>query len=221
GPVWTYRGLDLPFPIKVGGEVMTVDLIGDVLNINPYFATDVSDWSVQTATSIAHSTAVVHPSGVGSMLITPNGSSASGGAQTALTGVGTVTTGRSYIASAWVNVPTGHSDIRTAIDWYDSSGAFLSSDLDGQFSAAAGVWTPLTATLVAPASASQARMRIRLGGTPPATALTYVWNAQLIDVTDSSSSPQQMRVTRNVNGVVKSQSAGAAVSLADPTVYAL
>ena len=125
------------------------------------------------------------------------------------------------IRDRWVNVPTGYSDIRTAVDWYDSSGAFLSSSLDGQFSAAAEVWTRLTATLVAPVSASQARLRIRLGSTPPSTALTYVWNAQLIDITDSSTSPQRFRVTRNVNGIVKSQSAGAAVTLFRPNYYAL
>lgn len=221
GPVWTYRGLDLPFDVVIDGERMTVDLIGDVLNANPYFGVDLSGWSAQNATSIVRSTAVVHPSGVASMLITPNGSSANGGAQTALTGVGTVAVGRSYIAAAWVNIPTGYTDVRTAIDWYDAAGVVLSSGLGPQYSVAAATWTPLTATLVAPASASQGRLRVRLGTTPPVTALTYVWSAQLIDLTDSSASPQQLRVIRGVNAVHKSHSAGAAVSLADPVVYAL
>lgn len=221
GPPWTYRGIDLPMNITIGGEEMTVDLVGDVLNTNPYFTLDLSDWSVTSATSIARSTAVVHPAGVASMLITPNGVSTTGGALAGLSGVGTVVAGQSYIASGWVNIPTGYTDVRMAVDWYDAAGVFLSSGLDGQFSAAAGIWTPLTCTLVAPASASQARLRVRLGTTPPATALTYVWNAQFIDVTDSATSPQRMRVIRNVNGIVKAQTAGAAVSLTDPVVYAL
>jgi hypothetical protein len=221
GPLWTYRGLDMPFDIVIGGEVMAVDLIGDVLNLNPYFGTDVSDWSVQNATSIVRSTAVVHPSGVASMLITPNGSSATGGAITALTGVGTVTAGRSYIAATWLYIPTGYTDLQTAVDWYDSGGVLLSTGFSGSRSIPAATWTPLTTTLVAPASASQGRLRVRLGTTPPATALTYAWNAQLIDVTDSSASPQQLRVIRGVNAVHKSHSASAPVSLADPVVYAL
>lgn len=223
GPTWTTDLSEAPFDIRIAGEQITVAAVGTLLNGNPFFLTDLTGWTAQNG-SIARDTSIINSArdAVASMLITPNGSSAAGGTQSDLTGVGTVTPAASYVASLWAYSPAGWTDLRPAIDWYDSSGVFLSSSLGSGTSVAAGTWTYITQTLVAPASASQAKMRARHGSTPSAGDVWYVWAPRLVDAASVvSTSPQSMTVIRSVNGVVKPQLTGADVRLNQPAILAL
>lgn len=224
GPVWTTDHEESPWDLRIGGEVITVSAVGTVLNDNPFFASDASGWIANNGT-IARSTAVVHSGygAVASLLITPNGVSASGGANAdPHTAAGTITPGASYTAVAWAYSPGGWSDLRTAVDWYDASDVFLSSSLGSGTSVTAGAWTFLEQTFTAPASASRASVRARHGGTPTAGDIWYAWGIRLIpDASVSSTSPQTMTVIRSVNGIVKAHSSGADARLATPMILGL
>lgn len=225
GPVWTTDHTETPFDLRMGGETVTVVALGTVINANPLLLTgDLTGWTSTNSTATYTTEAVYGDGGAtASIKVVPNGSSASGGVSaTPHSAVGTVAAGLSYTANAWVLSPLGWADLRTAVDWYDSGDAFLSSSLGSATSVTAGVWTFLTQTFTAPASASRAVARARWGSTPAATDVSYWWNIRLIDdATTTTTSPQAVTVVRSINTVVKAQTAGTANSLANPTVIAL
>jgi hypothetical protein len=223
GPRWTTDLSETPFDLAVGGERMTVVAVGTVLGSNAFLLTDLTGWNSQGST-ISYDTSIVNSArgAVASVLVVPDGVSASGGVRGNLTGVGTVTPGASYIACMWVYSPGGWSDLRPCVDWYDSSGTFLSSGLGSATSVPAATWTFIQQTLTAPASASQAAMRGRHGGTPAAANTWDAWGLRLVpSASVLSASPQTMTVIRSVNGVVKPQAAGSDVRLFQPAIAAL
>jgi hypothetical protein len=220
GPLWVADPGETPFDLRIGGEVVTVTTVGSVINANPFFTSDASDWTAQNS-SIARITTAIPPNGAAALLITPDGAAASGGALATMSGVGTVTAGASYVATLWAYSPGGWADLRPAVDWADSAGTYLSTSLGSAFTVPAGVWTLLSQTLTAPASASRATMRARHGSTPAATDVWYAAAIRLIPVTSYNASPQTPTVTRSVNSVVKAQAAGADVRLAHPATIAL
>jgi hypothetical protein len=175
GSPWTESPKETPFDIDVAGERMRVDAVGALVTAaNPYFETDVSGWSVENST-VTWSQAVVHPRAVGSMVITPNGSSAVCGAAGTLSAVGTVIPGKNVRVGMWVYSPAGLADVQPTIHFYNSAGTFISTGgLATGYPVPAGQWTYLESVLAAPALASRGRMRPRIGGTPPAQPL-YVW----------------------------------------------
>lgn len=186
GAVWNTAPSETPYDWSVGGEEVRVTAGGRLINPNPWFDTDAAGWVVSNAT-MARSTDVAHPQGAASLLVTPNGSSASGSVdQTPRSPVGSVVPGASYIASMWVYSPTGWSDLRACIDWYDAANAFLSSGLGSGSSVPAGAWTFVQQTLTAPANASRATVRARHGGTPAAANFYYVWGLRITQVKASS-----------------------------------
>src|SRR5581483_6483552 len=136
----------------VAGERITVAVMGTLLSSNPFMTPDATGW-IGGNSSIAWTRAVTHPaatSSQGSILVTPDGVSASGGVTASpITGVGTITPGASYVAMGWVYSPAGWSDLRACVDWYNSSGTFLSSGLGSGTSVTAGTWTFLSQTLTA------------------------------------------------------------------------
>ncbi|MEU6649519.1 hypothetical protein ABZ904_08730 [Streptomyces sp. NPDC046900] len=186
GPLWTGAVQDSPYDVSVGGEVVTVTGPGSLLNTNPFFGVDTSGWTGSGCT-ISRSTAVVIPRlrAAASLLITPDGVAASGGANCTKTAVGSIAPGASYVASMWVYSPGGHSDLRPCIDWFDSAGAFLSTGLGSGTAVSTGAWTYLEQPLTAPANASQASVRARHGGTPSSSAIYYVWAVRIAQ-TDAS-----------------------------------
>lgn len=151
---------------------------------NSYFTTGITGWALNADTLVWSSDFIVNKQGFYTMKIVPNGSTAVGGAnQTPRSPVGSVVAGNTYVADAWVYSPGGWSDLRTCVDWFDASDAFLSTSLGVGSVVAAGVWAHLVQTFTAPASASRPSLRIRHGGTPPVTAIYYVYGAILVDPT--------------------------------------
>jgi len=225
--VWVTDHSDTPFDLRVGGEVMTAVALGTVVNLadDPLLlAGTISGWSGSNST-ITYDTAIINSAhgADASIKCVPNGSSASGGVNSAVRSpVASVTAGASYTVCGWVYSPLGWSDLRTAVDWYDASNVFISSSTGSATVVAAGVWTFLKQTFTAPALASRATTRGRWGGTPAATDISYWWALRLIaDASVSTTSPQAMTVARSLNGVVKAQASGEAVSLAYPAYVAL
>jgi hypothetical protein len=185
--------------------------------------TDAAGWAAMGTTATVAWLPMPRPDGASGVLqITPNGTSASGGAiSTTRTAVGSITPGASYVVCMWAYSPGGHSDLRPAVDWYSSTATFLSSSLGSGFAVPAGTWTFLTQTLTAPASASTAQVRARHGGTPAASAVWMAWGVRIMPVAGTQTSPQTMAVTRARNGISRTWPAGTVVRLAHPMTAAL
>ncbi|WP_411132736.1 hypothetical protein, partial [Streptomyces sp. 030-HV] len=221
GRLWTSDPQDLPFDIRVGGEVMSVVAPAGLSSVNPFFTTDTDGWNGQNAT-LARVTDIVHPhpTAVASMRVTPAGGISSVDARTTLSATGTVQPGVAYIASAWVYAPNGWSDLRCVMDFYNAAGTFLSSGPSTAATVQAGQWTYLSTPVTAPANADRYVIRVRSGNTPAATDTYYLWAARAT-LASSGSGPQTYTVTRSVNGVVKAHAAGQDVRLAHPSYVAL
>jgi hypothetical protein len=174
---WTHELSDMPFDWTIGGEVVTVTSPGDLETSNPFFITDLTNWTTADC-SITRETTIIptHPRAVASMKVTPAGGVASGGASSAMTATGSINIGGLYQCGMWVYSPAGWSDIRVVIDWYTSADAFISTSLGSANVIPAGVWTWISQTdLAAPATASKMKVRARYGGTPASTDVFYVW----------------------------------------------
>jgi hypothetical protein len=114
------------------------------------------------------------------MLITPNGSSATGNALGQLTAVGSIIPGAQYTVSMWAYSPAGWTGIQPAVNWHDAAGTYLStSGTAANLTVPAGVWTYLEQTVTAPASASRASMLAHHSGTPAASAIWYAWAVRI------------------------------------------
>lgn len=157
----------------------SLDESGTILSDNPYFRTGISGFSASNSVLGWETSLFTHKA----MKITPNGASASGGANAVpRTAVGSVVAGQSYIADVWAYSPAGWSDLRACIDWHDAADAYLSTGgLAGTTAVPAGQWTRLRQTIVAPASSSRASIRARHAGTPAASDVWYVYGLRLIN----------------------------------------
>ncbi|WP_055696485.1 hypothetical protein [Streptomyces silaceus] len=176
GPVWTPYVRDTPFDWRVSGEVMTVLAPSTLLSPNPFFETDISGWTAQSATATWSKTYVhPHPRALGSLRIVPDGVTSVGGALGDFTAVGSVTPGATYVLSGWVFCADGWSDVQVCPNWYDAGGTLVSSVAGTGVAVGASVWTWVEQEFVAPAGASRAKVRVRHGGTPPSSAIYYVW----------------------------------------------
>jgi hypothetical protein len=186
GPLWTPNVADTPFDWRVAGEVMTVTAPGGLVTANSFVDRDVTGWTTENS-SVTWSQTYVHPHprALGSMLITPDGVSAVGGAVGAMTGVDSITPGARYKVSMWVFSVNGSSDLRPGVHWYTNAGVFISSGATAAQAAPASVWTYMEETVTAPATAGRARVRARYGGTPSASDRFYVWAARITRVTSS------------------------------------
>lgn len=179
GPPWTPNLSDTPFDWRVSGEVMTVNAPHSLVNANPFFAVDVSDWSTENS-ALTRSTTYIHPHprATASMLITPAGGAAFVGAQAGITAADSITPGAAYVVGHWVYSVDGWADIRPTISWYTSASAFISTVSATAVAVTSSLWTYVEATFVAPATAGRAQGRVRMGSTPAATDRLWVWAAR-------------------------------------------
>ena len=144
-------------------------------NANPYFETDVSNWTGINGASLSRSTAQAHE-GVASMLLTPNGVTADPRAQSEVI---VVAEGDSLFASGWLRSP-GTPTVGVTIRWYsDAAGSTLISETGPLSAISANTWTPYWVTGVAPAGAIRARIAPRYQGTPAAGTTLFVDEAIL------------------------------------------
>ncbi|MFF0467533.1 hypothetical protein ACFYPX_08940 [Micromonospora zamorensis] len=132
------------------------------LNANPYFETNVANWTVFDG-AFTWSTAQVHQ-GVASGRLVPNGVAA----PQIRCELVPVTEGRDYQGSTWVRCAATRA-IDIAIHWLDAAQVQLSQSAVGT-SVTANTWTRLQVSGTAPVGAKFAFFRITNPGTPPVTA---------------------------------------------------
>jgi hypothetical protein len=139
-------------------------------NANPYFETNVTNWTPINGPTLTRSTAQAHE-GVASMLITPNGVGADPRAQSETL---VVTAGQSLFAQGWLRSP-GTPTVGVTIRWYsDAAGSTFISESGTLSALTADTWTYFSVTGVAPATAIRARIAPRYSGTPAAATTLFV-----------------------------------------------
>lgn len=174
-PTWTDDLEDYPFVVMMGGEAVVFEAPGNTVTPNGLMLTDAAGFTAVNGT-IAYTTDVVHPDPVstGTVLVTPNGSSSTGGILSAQTTDG-VRVGRSFQAGCWVLAPNGLADFRVLISWYNSGGTLISTETGSATAVPAGKWTWVSGTYSAPASAARCAVRGQHASTPSADDAYYVW----------------------------------------------
>jgi hypothetical protein len=171
-----------PHLIKVDGEEMVALAPGTLVTPNPLFRSGTTGWSGAGCT-IAEVTDAqyLHPDPLCTSVlkVTPNGSSATGSATSGMTDAGTITPQNNYTASYWVMSPTGWSDLRPTLEWYDSAGTLITQPTGSATDTEPGVWTFVEQSFTAPATTSRVKFRARHGSTPAASDVYYIWNAKV------------------------------------------
>lgn len=154
-------------------SVLSRKLIGP-MNFNPFFETDSTGWTNQNCT-IARSTAQAHQ-GVASLLITPDGVAASGGAIAQSSFRIPIESGFQYEAAMWAWTTLANTQVAPAIDWWTAltGGQFISTGFVTAVIPTAQTWTLISGVLTAPGNAVGANVRARHSGTPTAA---QTWHA--------------------------------------------
>jgi Concanavalin A-like lectin/glucanases superfamily len=163
-------GYDLPVLWTFG------ELQASPLNANSQFGATSAPWTGFGGATASRSTAWSYGLSGGSLLITPDGVTASPYAASERV---PVTPGTAYSAQAWLYSPQGWAAVHVNIDWATAGGTYLSTTVGAVGVLPAGVPCEVTVAGRAPAGAGLANMSIAMDGTPPATTLLYAGFAAL------------------------------------------
>ena len=159
------------------GTSTSVTTYGPNLNANPYFETDASNWTPSLATFV-RTTAKAHQ-GAASGLLTPNGSGSTAYVQSEQAAV---TAGGNYRVSAWVLCGTSRL-VTLNVNWFDSTGAYLSTSSTGDSPVTLNVWTYLQGILSAPVGAAFGTVVPTLYSPATASDVLYIDEAALCTAT--------------------------------------
>jgi hypothetical protein len=215
--IWTTNAADYPLPVRVGGELVTVGAVGQVLNANP-FRLVLSDWATVSATIALSTTYLLDPA-YDTIRVTPPG-----GASPELRTAALVpaTAGTTYRFGIWVYSPAGWpTGIRVGVNWHVAAGGFLSNAFGTTVAIAAGAWTYLVVDATAPATTGQARLIANQVGTPAAGVVWYAAVPTIAPVASITASPQTMTVVPGGRTLARSWPAGTPVDVADPAIVPL
>lgn len=207
---WTSDPAEMPIPVTVGGEDMSVTAVAAEVLSNPTFESGLSPWTSSGLSSFTQSSTQKH-SGSFAARCVPDGTTANVGPsseQVPTVGNAAVT------VSCWVWFTSAvTANFSASVNWFDSAHAYIFTT-SVFVSVPAATWTRVSNIVQAPANAAYAAFVPVLIGTPPASQIWYVDDA-------SFQGTQKFTVTRSVNGVVKAQTAGLPVSLTRRAVLAL
>jgi len=167
------------------------------LNVNPTFASGVSNWTPVNCT-FTQSSAHVHGGYLFSGLITPNGTSATVYVESEKENIpiNLASSGApNYVyVSGWLYSALGTSSFSLSTNWYDSASVYLSTS-NTIVSLPATTWTFVGNWFAVPSGASRATVVPTLGGTPSAANLLYLSDIRL------NLSPELTRCTAAVSTV--------------------
>lgn len=144
---------------------------GTVQNANPYFETDVTNWSASGAT-LVRSTAQFHE-GIASGLLTPDGVTPTvevGAEKLPVVPLGI------YWTQAWVYCAVSRN-INIGFNWYTPGLVFM-SQIVTPLAVSANTWTLLSFNATAPIGSGFGQMKLQMTGTPPAGNLLYMDEAR-------------------------------------------
>ncbi len=181
-------GIVVTQPAPVGTQPVTVQLdcwrrvvtSTTPTNVNPYFETNTTDWVNVGYASIARSTAQFHQ-GVASLLLTPNGSTASPKTNTLAY---TAAAGSRWEWRGWLRSTTANKTIWIALDWRDGGGSTISFT-SREVTPVAGTWIYATIAGTAPVGTAGVRMAVGQLATPAAGDTLFVDEMVLIPANDA------------------------------------
>lgn len=140
------------------------------------FESGVSAWTGSGAT-VASSSSQAH-GGTKSALMTVTGSPSQATLRPASNIA--ITPGTSYTASFWAYSAAGYASLQSVIDWFDSSGSYISTSSSGISAIGAATWTQRTVTGTAPSNAYYASFGPTLGSNPPNGTALFVDDAYML-----------------------------------------
>lgn len=115
--------------------------------------------------------------------------------------------GTTYRLAGWMKSLTALANVMLSIDWFDSTGSYLSTSSQ-TLSLTAGAWTSFDGTYAAPTSAASFTYGPTLGSSPAAGSAIYLDDAVM---SLAAGFVQTAAVTRSVNGVSRTHTIAAAV----------
>lgn len=230
GNLWTTSAADFPFNVMIGGEEMTV------MNIDgapPNFLTGQSagfdgglgNWVNGANVAISAVTSPVH-SGTGALKassLAAGTMSFSSCPSASITSLGLpCSAGDTIAVGGWFMAAATARTCQPGASFYTSGGVVIGGILavTGAADTTTG-WTKISGTVTAPGTAAYCRLQPQVLSTGGASEVHYMDDAYLADVTTGAALVQSFTAARSVNGVVKAQSSGTAVSLYAPPVYGL
>ncbi|MFF4610321.1 hypothetical protein ACFY1Q_11720 [Streptomyces albidoflavus] len=210
-----------------------------VLNVNPSFTADLTDWSGAGATlARVPVPASARLRASWAMTVTPDGVAQYPNAGS---GMIPVAEGQAYTLSGWASSSRTRG-VALNINWFDAGFNYLDTSSNDQ-TVNAGSWRWFELTATAPAGAVYANLAPTVPDTPPVTDVLTVTGVTLRAAGGSprdfpvpiqvggevmeataivgAASPQTFTVTRSVNGVVKAHPAAAPVRLANTATASL
>ena len=154
----------------------------NALNANMSFQSGVSPWGVQHGASLTQSAAVTFASGLNAVAMysaqVTCGAASSPGIVSELV---PVNQNYPYSVSAWLYTAVAWSGGQAGVNWYDSSGMFISSAVSPAEMLPAGQWEQVTVTGLAPPSgAAYAQAVVQLSGTPGPGFTFYAAEAAVV-----------------------------------------
>lgn len=212
-PLWTPDGNDLPFDLSVGGERVTVTGVSTSFGgfDGSFESGSIAGWSATNCTGAITGTAY---SGTKAVQVTTTITS---GFMTFYTGATIpVTAGVTYAYGQWVQLVSGtNTYVQGVVSWYTADGAFISS-VGTPVIAPTSTWTNQSSSLLsAPGGAAFAQ--VGLSSSLSAICVIGLDNVYF----QPAQGPQAITVTRSINGVIKSQTAGTDVRLWQPMTLSL
>lgn len=156
----------------------------NALNSNPTFTSGVSPWTAVNGT-LTQSSAQTQGGFAFSGLLTPTGGFSTAYAESenipVNSGANAVQQGSQwFIVNGWFYSPTGWSNFDLQMNWFASTGAYMSTSFLGTTSLAANTWTQVTHYVAAPAGSAFGGINPTLAGSPGATNLLYMSNVTLV-----------------------------------------
>lgn len=181
----TLYDTEAPLDTLVYYRVQVFAANAGVINANPYFETDTSDWGITGTSTLAQSNTQAHQ-GTFSMRVTPAGGSANGAWTPAYPA-----TGQIYSVSGWFYAAAGWATMSIALVWLDAGGNTLSTSSQA-FAIPAATWTQSVASFTKPVGATQMRFRVRQDGAPAGGDIWFVDEAKLFGTLSILASSDQI-----------------------------
>ena len=222
GP-WSVDPIDYPLDVRIGGEHVRADAPGWSLNSNPFMTGNANGWTGAAAT-LAYSATGRPDTPHGVCVITPDGVTAVGGANSNPTAVSAST---SYRFIMWARADVSPISVTIAADWQTAGNTFISSSFSSVVPlATADGWTPIVVTFSSPATAAFVVLRARHQGTP---AVTAKWRFTEFSVSDAATATgvgafQRLSCApggRGINGVQRAWPSGTEVDVWQPAIAPL
>jgi hypothetical protein len=150
------------------------------LNSNPTFTSSVSPWTATNGT-LTQSSAQTHGGFAFSGLLTPTGGFSQCYAQSENFPITQTLWGAAQwvLVTGWFYSPTGWSAFGLNVNWYTSTGAYISTSAN-TISLAANTWTQVSNYFQPPAGAAFASIDPTQSSSPGATNLLYISNVYMV-----------------------------------------